>query len=121
MMAIGGDLVVGTQLGKMKRNLSVENLETDIADLGTGSQENHEVCGKFGGTQSFACHKFKCYKYGERGHVYWDCKKDQTCFHYHQPGHFRSRCPALGTEGVQVPTLIIPQEVKVDPQEISCM
>ena len=79
------------------------------------------MCGKCGGTHGFACHKFKCYKCGERGHVQRDCKKDQICFHCHQPGHFRSICLALRMEGIQIPAVIVPQEVKVEPQEVSGM
>ena len=68
-MAGGGDLVVGTQLGKRKRDVSAEIEEAKVASLDTGSQENHEVCGNCRGTHEFACHKFIRYKCGERGHV----------------------------------------------------
>ena len=75
-MSAGGELVVGTQLGKRKRTLLVEIEETEVADLGTKEQENHEVCGRCGGTHVFACQSFKCFKCGEKGHVHRDCKKD---------------------------------------------
>ncbi|CAI9263853.1 unnamed protein product [Lactuca saligna] len=53
----GGDLVVGTQLGKRKRALLEEDEETEVADLCTESQDNHEVCSRCGGTHRFAYHR----------------------------------------------------------------
>ena len=65
-MTIRGVLVVGSQLGKRRRHLSAEDEESEATDLGTGSQEDQEVRGKCGGTHKFVCHKFKCFKWGER-------------------------------------------------------
>lgn len=106
-MDVRGDMVVGTQLWKRRKTLILENKETKVAELGTGRQANHEVCRKCGGTHRFASHKLKCFRCGKKGNMYWECKKDQLCFHYHQPGDFWSRYHTLGTEGVQVPTLIV--------------
>lgn len=57
------------------------------------------------GNHGFACHKFNCFKCRQKGHVHRDCKKDQICFYYHHPGHFRSCYPTIGMEGVHVPML----------------
>ena len=88
----------------------------DSVDLSVGSHGDLEVCVKCGGTHGFDSHKFRCFKCGERGHVHRDCKKDQICFHCHQPGHFKSLCPILEVESVQVSTPMVPQEVKIEPQ-----
>ena len=120
-IAAGGCLVIGTQIGKRKRTLSIEIEDTKVAYLGIRRKEDHEVCSRFGGTHRFACHKFKCFKCGEKGYIDQDCKKDKISFHTHQPGHFQSRYPTLGTKRVYVLTLIVPIEVKVEPQETSGM
>ena len=59
------------QHGKRKRALILGQLgrseESYSANLGVGNQEDLEVCGKYGGTHGFACHKFRCFKCGEGG------------------------------------------------------
>lgn len=89
--------------------------EFDVARLGIGSRGDFNIFNKYGGTHGFACHKFKCCKYGEKGHVVRDYKKERMCFHYHQPVHLKLDCPAWVVEGVLTPEPIVWQVVKVDP------
>lgn len=57
-----------------------------------------------GETHRFSCHKFKYFKYGERGHVNRDCKKAHMCFYCHQLVHFKPDCPKWVAKGVMVLT-----------------
>lgn len=119
----GKDLDVGACQEKRKltrdSTFSVVSEEFDVANIGTGSRGDFEICSKCGGSHRFTCHKFKCYKYGKKGHIVPDCKKGRTCFHYHQPGHLKLGCSVWVAKRVQCPTPIVRQEVKVDLQEIT--
>lgn len=69
-----GNLDVEAQTGKRKLTHDSEKLEEyggiDAADQGIGSQGNYEICRKCGGAHGFACHRFRCFKCGERGHLH---------------------------------------------------
>lgn len=84
----------------------------DVANLGTGSRGDFDICNKYGGTYKFSCYKLKYYKCREKWHIVHDCKKGHTCFHCHQSVHLKSDCPTWVTERVQAPTPIVRQEVK---------
>lgn len=81
------DVDVEAQQGKRRRAHELVRLEMggefDTTTLGTTSQEDTYICGKGGGTDGFACHKFRCFRFGERGHVHCDCMKDHICFYCH--------------------------------------
>lgn len=116
-MTIGGDLDEGTWLGK-RRTLSERDEETKASNLVTRSQGSYDISGKCGGNHGFACHKFKCYKCGEKGHVFRDCKKDRMCFHSHQPGHFKPDYPLWEAGGMQAQMSSVLCQDKVEAQEI---
>ena len=120
-MSIEGYLDVWTRLGKKRRAHLERDKEVESANLGIGSQGSYDINGKCGGTRGFSCHKFKCYKCGERGHVFRDCKKDRMSFHCHQSVHLKHDCPTWVAEGVQTQMPTILREVKVEAQEISGM
>ena len=68
-----GNLGVEARLGKIRHTQSLGGSEgggeSDKYDMGARSQEIHEICGKCRATYEFSCHKFRCFKCGERGHV----------------------------------------------------
>ena len=65
-MTTGWDLDVGTRIGKRRRALSAMDEEFEPANMGTGSQVSYDIYEKCRGTNGFSCHKFWCYKCGER-------------------------------------------------------
>ena len=80
--------------------------EFEAANMGNGNQGSYDIFGKYRGTHGFSCHKFKCYKCRERGHVCRNFKKDLMCFHYNQSGHLKPDCPTWVVEIVQALSLI---------------
>lgn len=121
----GRDLGIGKRHEKRKwaKDLAFSAIdeEFEVANLGAISQVDFDTCGMCGGTYRFACHKFKCYKCGEKGHVVRNCKKDQTHFHYHRLGHLKPDCPTWAAEREKDPIPVVREEVKVGSQEITGM
>lgn len=68
----------------------MQGVEIDAANKSTISQGNYKIYGECGGNHKFSCQKFRCFKFGEKGHVHRDCKKEQICFHSRQSGHVKS-------------------------------
>lgn len=70
---------VGTRHVMRKRDhdssFSAMDKEFEVTNLDTGSQGDFNICGNCYGTHIFAWHKLKCYKCGEKEHVFCDCKK----------------------------------------------
>lgn len=95
---------MGVHHGKRKRAHDSTFLAVDgefkTTNMGTGGHGDFDICGKCGGTHWFAFHMFKCYEFGQKGHVVHDCKKDRTYFQCHQPGHLKPDYPAWVAEGV---------------------
>lgn len=90
----------GSGSGHLIQHFSVIGEDFKVTNLGSGSQGDFYICGRCGGTHGFAWHKFKCNKYGDKGHAIRDCKKDRICFHCHQSGHLKPDYPAWVTKGV---------------------